>query len=73
MKKGKVRKVGNSLGLTLPLEFVKALNLQDGDEIALRQSGNTLIIERYDPQLLEQMNAYREELARFKHTFKTLD
>ena len=73
MKKGKVRKVGNSLGLTLPLEYARKLNLQDGDEVSLRLLGNSLVIERFDPILLEQMDAYRQELARFKHTFRSLE
>jgi putative addiction module antidote len=73
MKKGKVRKVGNSLGLTLPQDYVRALDLQDGDEISLRISGQSLIIDRFDSQLLEQMQAYHSELLKFKHTFKSLE
>jgi len=73
MKKAKVRKVGNSLGLILPLEYTRALGIQDGDEISLRISGQSLIVDRFDPQLLEQMEAYRTELVKFKHTFKSLD
>ena len=73
MKKSKVRKVGNSLGLTLPLEFIRSLNLQENDEVTLRVSGDSLIIERYDPEILAQMEAYSKELARFKHIFKALD
>jgi putative addiction module antidote len=73
VKKGKLRKVGNSLGLTLPAELMRQLDLREGDEVSLRISGETLMVERLNPELLEQMEAYRLELAKFKHTFKALD
>lgn len=73
MKKSKIRRIGNSLGLTLPLEILRALDLDDGDEVCLRQAGDQLIIERFDPDLLEQMETYRAELIKFKTTFKALD
>lgn len=73
MKKSKVRKVGNSLGLTLPQDFVKSLDLKEGDEVSLHIHGDQMIVERFDPQLLELMEAYKEELNKFKHTFKALE
>lgn len=73
LKKSKVRKVGNSLGLTLPLEITRALDLQDGDEISIHVKNDSIVLERFDPQLLEQMQAYHAEMLRFKNLFRALD
>jgi antitoxin MazE len=43
----KVAKWGNSLAIRIPKDVVKALGLQDGDEVELRPGdGSELMIER---------------------------
>ena len=44
MNTQKVIKIGNSLGITLPSRFIKALSVKAGDEVSVIQSTDTSII-----------------------------
>lgn len=39
---GKARKWGNSLGIVLPFEFVKAEGVEEGDEVVVRRKKHDL-------------------------------
>lgn len=49
----KILKVGNSLGVTLPSNFVKNLSLKPGDSVeVLQDTGNTLNLNFIDSHQL---------------------
>ena len=42
----KITNVGNSLGVTLPLDFLKNLNLEKGDNISIMMKNDEIIIKK---------------------------
>ena len=47
----RITQVGNSLGLTLPTNMLKQLNIAKGDEVHVELQGNQLIIKKI-PQMV---------------------
>lgn len=44
MKSTKITKIGNSKGIIIPSEVIKALALEEGDEVALNYDPSTQIL-----------------------------
>lgn len=44
MKSTKITKIGNSKGIIIPSEIIKALALEDGDEVELSYDPSTQIL-----------------------------
>ncbi len=69
----KIRKIGNSLGITLPREVLKRLHLKDGDKIFLVEAPDgSYRITPYDPEFEKQMKAAEEGMKRYRNTLKAL-
>ena len=69
----KVRKVGNSLGLTLPAEAAKALRVAEGDQIFLTEApGGCFRITPYDPDFADAMEAAESFMARYRNALREL-
>jgi len=52
-----VRRIGNSLGVILPVEAATALRVKEGDKLFLTESPDGLRLTPYDPQFARQMDA----------------
>lgn len=48
----RITQVGNSLGLTLPTNMLKQLNIEKGDGVFVEMEGNRLVIKKA-PQMIE--------------------
>lgn len=48
----RITQIGNSLGLTLPNDILKALNVKKGDEVQVELVGNQVIIKKA-PKMIE--------------------
>lgn len=72
MIKLKVRKVGNSLGFTLPAEAVRMLHVREGDAVYLTQSPEGLRITAYDPSFADAMEAAEEFMTDYRNALKKL-
>jgi putative addiction module antidote len=72
MIKLKVRKVGNSLGLTLPSEAVRALRVREGDPLYLTEAPDGYRLTPYDPQFEETMEAAEEFMAQYRNALREL-
>ena len=69
----KVRKVGNSLGVTLPQEVLKRLHLKAGDKVFLVESPDgSYRITSYDPEFEKQLKLAEEGLNRYRNTLRAL-
>ena len=44
--KKRITQIGNSLGLTLPNDLLKALNIKKGDEVLVELVGNQIVIKK---------------------------
>jgi putative addiction module antidote len=68
----KVRKVGNSLGVTLPAEAARALHVKDGDRLFLTEAPGGYRITPYDPDFAETMKIAEDFLSRYKNALRDL-
>ncbi len=69
----KVRKVGNSLGVTLPRDVLKRLHLKDGDKIFLVEAPDgSYRITPYDPEFEKQMRLAEEGMSHYRNTLRAL-
>lgn len=72
MLKTAVRRVGNSLGITLPKTIVDNYHLSEGDELHLVETGAGLILTPFDPQFAEWAQAYERTNRKYRNTLKAL-
>lgn len=72
MVKLKVRKVGNSLGLTLPAEAVNVLHVREGDQLYLTQAPDGFRLTPYNPGFEETMEAAEEFMAQYRNALREL-
>lgn len=73
MVKLKIRKVGNSLGVTLPTETARALNVREGDPLYLTQGADGAFrITPYDPDFADAMQAAESFMARYRNALREL-
>jgi putative addiction module antidote len=67
-----VRKVGNSLGVTLPAEAAKALHVEAGDKLFLVQTQDGYKLTPYDPDFAETMRVADGVMRRYRNTLRKL-
>ncbi|MGB3865782.1 MAG: AbrB/MazE/SpoVT family DNA-binding domain-containing protein [Xanthobacteraceae bacterium] len=68
----KVRKVGNSLGTTIPQEVAARLNIAEGDSLFLTETPGGYLISPYDPEFERQMDAARAITKRRRNVLREL-
>ncbi|WP_340106067.1 AbrB/MazE/SpoVT family DNA-binding domain-containing protein [Rhodohalobacter sp. 8-1] len=69
---GKIRKVGNSLGVILPKQLVDELHLKTGDKVTIERKGSNLEIRPIDPEFENWAEAYNEINKDYKDVLKAL-
>lgn len=72
MLKTSVRRVGNSLGITLPKTIVENFHLNEGDELHLVETGEGVVLTPFSPQFSEWARAYERSNKRFRNTLNAL-
>ena len=72
MPKLTVRKVGNSLGVTLPAQVVQALRVREGDQLYLYETKDGFRVTSYDPDFAEAMEVAEGFMARYKNALREL-
>lgn len=68
----KIRRHGNSLGLTLPRAITDALNLREGDEVHVTQTTDGIVVRAHDPAFDELAAAEEWVARRYRNAFKAL-
>lgn len=68
----KVRKIGNSLGVTLPKQLIEELHLKRGDKLMIEKRGPNLELKPVDPEFEEWAEAYRQANTDYKDVLKEL-
>jgi putative addiction module antidote len=69
----KIRKIGNSLGLVLPREVLKRLNVHDGDTVFLVETPDGgYNLTPYDPDFEKKMQKAEEIMHRYRNTLRAL-
>ena len=72
MVKLKVRKVGNSLGFTLPAEAAQALHVKEGDALYLTEAPGGFRLTPYDPEFAKSMEVAEGFMRRYKNALRDL-
>lgn len=68
----KIRKVGNSLGVTLPADAARALHVREGDVVYLTESPEGFRLTPYDPEFEAAMRAAEGVMSRYRNTLREL-
>ena len=68
----KIRKIGNSQGVVIPLEALKRHGVSVGDELMLTYTPDGFNLRVYDPEVADQVKAGREIAKRYKNTLREL-
>lgn len=72
MVKLTVRRVGNSLGVTLPVEAIKALRVGEGDALYLTETPEGFQLVAHDPDFEESMAIAEGFMRRYRNTLREL-
>ncbi len=72
MHKTSVRRVGNSLGITLPKAIVEQYHLNEGDEIHFVETEDGLLLTPFDPAFADWALAYEKTNKRYRNTLRAL-
>lgn len=68
-----IRKIGNSLGTTFSQEFLKHMNLKEGDKVFVeKEPGGKIVLTPYDPHFDKVMDAHRKAVRKYRNAFKEL-
>jgi putative addiction module antidote len=68
----KLTQIGNSVGVILPKEMLARLKLEKGQSVFLTETPAGYVLTPYDPALEEQIDAGREFMREYRHTFHQL-
>ena len=68
----KIRRQGNSLGLTLPSAITDALRLREGDEVHVTQTPDGIVVRAHDPEFQRGIEAAERVFRRYRNTLKAL-
>ena len=72
MLKTAVRRVGNSLGITLPKTIVDNYHLTEGDELHLIEMEEGVVLTPFNPTFAEWAKAYERTNRKYRNTLKSL-
>ena len=68
----KLRKVGNSVTVTLPATVVEALHLHENDDIAVDVEGDRIILMQATNDFQDAWDAYKEIEPRYRNANRKL-
>jgi antitoxin MazE len=72
MLKTAVRRVGNSLGITLPKTIVETYRLHEGDELHLIETQDGVMLTPFSPRFAQWAKAYEKTHRRYRNTLRAL-
>ena len=68
----KVRKIGNSLGVTLPKEMLEKMSLKDGDVVIATDDPSGVRLTPYDEKFAKAMKAYERTKRKYRNALREL-
>jgi putative addiction module antidote len=72
MEKLKIRKIGNSLGATLPQEVLRKLNVAEGDSLFVTETPQGVQLTAYDPGFEAAMQAFEKTRKKYRNALREL-
>ena len=68
----KIRKIGNSLGASIPKEILEQMNVGEGDSLYVTQTPDGIYLTPYDPEFKTAMEAAKDITNRYRNAMKEL-
>lgn len=68
----KLRSIGKSAGIVLPIEMLRRLNVKEGDFLFATETPDGLLLAPCDPEVAEQVRLGREFMSKHARTFRAL-
>ena len=68
----KIRRIGNSLGVTLPKDALKMLGVGEGDKIILTDAPEGFRVTPYDETFEKAMEAFDEGRKKYRNALREL-
>ena len=72
MLKTAVRRVGNSLGITLPKTIIDNYHLDEGDELHLIETDQGIVLTPFNPKFAEWARVYERATKKFGNPLRAL-
>lgn len=67
-----LRRIGGSLGGTLPKEVTERLNVGEGDKLFVVEREDGILLTPFDPDFAEAMEQFDEIRREFRNAFREL-
>ncbi|WP_419161484.1 AbrB/MazE/SpoVT family DNA-binding domain-containing protein [Candidatus Palauibacter sp.] len=68
----KLRRMGGSVGATLPRDMAQRLHLEAGDEVLAVETANGILLSPYDPDVEEGLAIAVEAQKRYRRALREL-
>ena len=72
VRKVTLRKMGGSVGATLPKDMADRLHVGPGDEVFVVETEQGILITPYDPDFQKAMQAYERTAAKYRNALREL-
>lgn len=72
MKKLKLRKIGNSVGVILPKELLEGMQVQEGDELIATEDPDGVRLTPYDRDFADALEAFQETRRNYRNALREL-
>jgi antitoxin MazE len=71
-KQVRARKMGGSVGATLPREFVDRYHIKAGDVLSVIETGDGILITPFNPDFEKAMTAYERGARKYRNALREL-
>lgn len=71
-KEATIRRIGNSLGTTIPKKMLDRHHLSQGDKVYIVETPHGLLITPYDPDFAKAMEVYEEGAKAYRNAMREL-
>ena len=72
MHRLKARKIGNSIGFTVPKEELARLHIKEGDTVYLVETPDGMELTPYDPEFAASMEAFGQTRRKYRNALREL-
>ncbi|MGH7563331.1 MAG: AbrB/MazE/SpoVT family DNA-binding domain-containing protein [Gemmatimonadota bacterium] len=72
VKRVKLRRMGGSVGATIPKELAERLHVEAGDEVFLVETDEGILLTPFDPTFKRVMAAYERGARKYRNALREL-
>lgn len=67
-----MRRMGGSIGATLPKDIVDRMNIREGDRMVVLETADGVLLKPYDPHFERGMKIYERGAREYREVFREL-